>query len=105
MKRSAAGNAPCTRPRPNETVGRSFTIAGMQHNFEAHVDIRVRDASGRVVLQSAATGTNCCDPGGTFDKRLDLPDGVWGPVTLDVFEGSQQDGSVTKLIQIRLTVR
>jgi hypothetical protein len=92
-------------PRPNETVGRSFTIAGVQHNFEAHVDIRVRDANGRVVLQSAATGTNCCDPGGTFEKRLDLPEGVSGQVTLDVFEGSQQDGSVTKLIQIPLTVR
>lgn len=92
-------------PRPSDTVGRSFVVAGVEHNFEAHVDIRVRDAAGRVVLQTAATGTNCCDPGGTFEKRIELPQGVNGNVTLEVYEGSQKDGSDTKVIRIPLTVR
>lgn len=91
-------------PRPRETVGRSFTVSGIEHNFEAHVDIRVRDSGGRVVLRTGTTGTNCCEPGGTFDARVDLPAGVGGSITLEVYEGSQRDGTDTKVIAIPLTV-
>jgi hypothetical protein len=92
-------------PRPNDAVARSFTVSGVEHNFEAHVDMRVRDAAGRIVLQTSTTGTNCCDPGGIYEKRLDLPATVSGAVTLEVFEASARDGSDTKVIKIPLTIR
>jgi hypothetical protein len=57
-----------------------------------------------VVLRTVTTGTNCCEPGGTFDARVDLPVGVSGSITLEVYEGSQKDGTDTKVIAIPLTV-
>jgi len=92
-------------PKPGETVGRSFTVSGVEHNFEANVDLRVRDATGRIVLRTSTTGTNCCDPGGTFERRMDLPPDVSGPVTLEVYESSARDGSDTRMIAVPLTVR
>ena len=92
-------------PAYGATVAPTFQVSGIAHNFEAHVDIIVRDERDREILRTATTGTNCCDPGGTFAATVQLPAGTTGRIYLEVFEGSARDGSVTKLIRIPLTVR
>jgi hypothetical protein len=92
-------------PTPGATVGRTFTVSGVAHNFEANVVIRVRNAQGAEVYKGHTTATNCCDPGGTFETTVTLPASVSGNVTLEVLESSARDGSDTKVIKVPLTVR
>lgn len=92
-------------PRYGATVARTFSVTGIEHNFEANVVIRVRDDRQQVVLETSTTGTNCCDPGGTFEKTIELPAGVSGRITLEVLEVSPKDGSDQAVIRIPLTVR
>ncbi|MDP9281697.1 MAG: Gmad2 immunoglobulin-like domain-containing protein [Chloroflexota bacterium] len=92
-------------PAYGATVGATFQVSGVAHNFEAHVDIIVRDDREKEILRTSTTGTNCCDPGGTFTATVRLPAGTTGKIYLEVYEGSARDGSVTKLIRIPLTVR
>lgn len=99
------GNNAVYAPAYGATVARTFQLSGIAHNFEAHVDIRVLDDRQKEILRTFTTATNCCDPGGTFDATIQLPAGVTGTVSLEVFEGSAKDGSDTKVIRIPLTVR
>jgi hypothetical protein len=92
-------------PTPGATVGRTFTVSGVAHNFEANVVIRVRDSREVEVYKGSTTATNCCDPGGTFETTVTLPASVSGSVTLEVLEASARDGSDIKVIRIPLTVR
>jgi hypothetical protein len=92
-------------PAVGATVGRTFQVSGVAHNFEAHVDIRVLDDKQKEIVRTSTLAANCCDPGGTFDATVQLPANVTGRIYLEVFEASARDGSDTKLIRIPLTVR
>ncbi len=92
-------------PTYGATVGRTFQVSGIAHNFEANVVIRVRDDKDREILITNTTATNCCDPGGTFDATVQLPAGASGTIYLEVLESSARDGSDLKVIRIPLTVR
>lgn len=92
-------------PAYGAVVGAAFQVSGVAHNFEANVDIVVRDEREKEILRTHTTATNCCDPGGTFTATVRLPAGTTGKIYLEVYEASARDGSVTKLIRIPLTVR
>jgi len=68
-------------------------IAGTTNAFEATVNHRVLDAAGAVVAEGVTTAT--CGTGcwGVFEAEIDLPDGTTGPVTLQVFDYSEEDGT------------
>jgi hypothetical protein len=70
--------------------------------FEAHVGLRVRDASGRVVVQTwttASCGTGCR---GTFEKTLALPDTLLGDIVIEAFAPSAKDGSDMHRVETRV---
>ena len=92
-------------PAYGASVGRTFQVSGVAHNFEANVVIRVLDDKQKEILKTFTTAANCCDPGGTFDATVQLPANVTGNIFLEVFEASARDGSDLKLIRIPLTVR
>jgi hypothetical protein len=92
-------------PTYGATVGRTFQVSGIAHNFEANVVIRIRDDKDREILITNTTATNCCDPGGTFDATVQLPASASGTIYLEVLESSARDGSDLKVIRIPLTVR
>ena len=92
-------------PAYGASVGRTFQVSGVAHNFEANVVIRVLDDKQKEILKTSTTAANCCDPGGTFDATVQLPANVTGNIFLEVFEASARDGSDLKLIRIPLTVR
>lgn len=80
-------------PVPGSTVADPVRVRGTANVFEAHVGLRVRDASGRVVIQTwttASCGTGCR---GTFEKALTLPDSVRGDLVVEAYAPSAKDGS------------
>jgi Immunoglobulin-like domain of bacterial spore germination/Sporulation and spore germination len=80
-----------------------IVIGGMTNAFEATVNYRVLDVSGAVVVEGMTTalcGTGCW---GGFSTEIDLPDGTRGPLTLQVFDYSEEDGtSMLDLVEITL---
>ena len=92
-------------PAYGASVGRTFQVSGVAHNFEANVVIRVLDDKQKEILKTFTTAANCCDPGGTFDATVQLPANVTSNIFLEVLEASARDGSDLKLIRIPLTVR
>jgi len=80
-----------------------IVIGGMTNAFEATVNYRVLDATGAVVVEGMTTalcGTGCW---GGFSTEIDLPDGTRGPLTLQVFDYSEEDGtSMLDLVEITL---
>ena len=80
-------------PVPGSTVGEAVLVRGTANVFEAQVGLRVRDAGGRVVVQTwttASCGTGCR---GTFAKVLALPDSVRGEIVIEAYAPSAEDGS------------
>lgn len=80
-------------PVPGSTVGEPVTVRGTANVFEAQVGLRVRDAGGRVIVQTWTTAT--CGTGcrGTFEKALALPDTLRGEIVLEAYAPSAEDGS------------
>jgi hypothetical protein len=80
-------------PVPGSTVGDSVRVRGTANVFEAQVGLRVRDAGGRVVLETWTTAT--CGTGcrGTFSKTLALPDSLVGEFEIEAYAPSAEDGT------------
>lgn len=93
-----------TLPQIGEMVGNPVRIEGTANVFEATVSIRIRDATGEVVAETFTTatcGTGCRgDYEAVVRYQVDRSqDGV-----IEVFESSAEDGSVTKLVRIPVTL-
>lgn len=81
------------QPFDRTPVTDPVVIGGMTNAFEATVNYRVLDAAGAVVVEGMTTalcGTGCW---GGFTTEIDLPDGTVGPLTLQVFDYSEEDGT------------
>jgi hypothetical protein len=93
------------QPRPGATVTRDLQVTGAARTFEANVNWRLLDSTGREVASGAFTGGSSGPLWGVFDTRIAVPTSVSGNVTLEVFEASAKDGSPQGVTQIPLTVR
>jgi hypothetical protein len=91
---------------PGDPVPRSFSVSGAARVFEANVAWRLRDASEKPVAQGNVTASVGTSPvWGTFEAKVEVPSGVTGRVTLEVFWGSPKDGSDQDVVRIPLSVR
>ncbi len=89
-------------PVPGSQVGERVMVRGTANVFEAQVGLRVRDAGGRVIVQTwttASCGTGCR---GTFEKALALPDTVLGEIVIEAFAPSAEDGSDMHRVDTRV---
>jgi hypothetical protein len=93
------------QPRPRATVTRDLQLTGAGRTFEANVNWRLLDSTGREVASGAFTGGSNGPLWGPFDTHIAVPTSVGGNVTLEVFEASAKDGSPQGVTQIPLTVR
>jgi hypothetical protein len=103
--RSVSDRVAVYQPRPGATVTRDLQLTGAARTFEANVNWRLLDSTGREVASGAFTGGSSGPLWGAFDTRIAVPTSVSGNVTLEVFEASAKDGSPQGVTQIPLTVR
>lgn len=90
-------------PYPGQELGTPFTMNGIANVFEATISYRVRDDSGKIVdkgFTTATCGTGCY---GTFSQVIEVD--AEGPVVLEVFESSAEDGRPLNMQRIPLTLQ
>ncbi|MDQ3096659.1 MAG: GerMN domain-containing protein [Chloroflexota bacterium] len=93
-------------PIVGQTVTGSITISGAARVYEANVSWRLRDSSGRAVASGFTTASHGTSPvWGTFQTSAQIPVGLSGRATLEVFWGSPRDGADQDVISIPLQVR
>ncbi len=91
-------------PIAGTVVHSPIAITGTANVFEATVSIRVLDANGEVIAQAFTTAT--CGTGcrGDFSTKVEVPIDAEQPGTIQVFESSAQDGSMTNTVEIPVTL-
>jgi hypothetical protein len=88
-------------PLPGDTVTSPIALRGTANVFEATVSIEVRDATGKVILETFTTATSGTGTRGTFGTELDVPSDA-GPITVVAFEASAEDGSPLHVVELPL---
>lgn len=88
-------------PLDGDVVTSPVTLRGTANVFEATVSIEVRDAGGKVVLESFTTATSGTGTRGTYETELELPDGA---TTIVAFESSAKDGTPLHETDVEVTV-
>jgi hypothetical protein len=81
-----------------------ITITGSANVFEATVSIRVLDTDGNMLAEAFTTAT--CGTGcrGDFRTEVEVPIDAEQPGTIQVFEASARDGSMTNTVDIPVTL-
>lgn len=91
------------QPFDHSALTNPIVIGGMTNAFEATVNYQVLSADGAVLTEGmtmATCGTGCW---GGFTAEIALPAGTTGPVTLRVFDYSEEDGTtMLDLVEITL---
>jgi hypothetical protein len=83
-------------PLDDATSSGTLELTGEASTFEANVGIVLRDASGRQVLRTSATAAEAAPARGGFSKTITFtPPSTPQTWTLEAFEASAKDGSVT----------
>ncbi len=91
-------------PGHGATVRTDFVVRGSSNTFEATHKIQVLDKAGNAIIDTFTTATSGTGTRGTWEKRIDLPAGTRGAVTLRVYEESMKDGRPLGLVDLDLTV-
>jgi hypothetical protein len=87
-------------PVPGETVEDTFAVTGISNTFEANVQFRLVGPDDAVLDEGFTTATAGTGTWGDF--AFDVTSGTPGTATLEVFEESAEDGSVTNLYEVPL---
>jgi germination protein M len=81
-------------PLNGSRSGGTFRVTGEASTFEANVRIVLRDAAGKVVVQTSTTASRGAPQRGPFDKTITfVPRASAQTWTLEVIEDSPEDGS------------
>lgn len=92
-------------PTPGEEVSSPLRVRGTANTFEATLNLRVLDASGKVLYDHFATATSGSGTRGTFDETIDFDVASDGPGTLVAYEHSAEDGSEIHVVRIPVELR
>ena len=91
------------QPFDHSAFTNPIVIGGTTNAYEATVNYQVLSADGTVLIEGmtmATCGTGCW---GVFDAEIAMPAGTTGPVTLRVFDYSEEDGTtMLDLVEITL---
>lgn len=90
-------------PAPGATVGSPVRITGNASVFEANVQVRIKDASGRTIGQGFTTASQGAPGRGAFAAEIAYSGR--GPGTIEVYSQSPRDGSDQFLVRIPVTLR
>ena len=79
-------------PGVGDAVSSPLRVTGAANVFEAVVSLELRDADGRVLVDTFTMATAGTGTWGTYDATLSFPP-VQGPLELEVYAVSPKDGS------------
>jgi hypothetical protein len=92
-----------TAPRSGDLVASPIRVSGTASVFEGTVQIRVKDAGGRVIGQLVTTAAQGAPGRGAYSA--DVPVSGSGAATVEVFSSSARDGSEQFLVRVPVTLR
>jgi subtilisin family serine protease len=99
-----APNIVVESPKPGDEFGSGSSVSGFANVFEANVNIRVRDADGKVIHETFTTAT--CGTGcwGDFAEKLKFDVHEEQDGRVEVLTFSAEDGSEQDMISIPVTL-
>ena len=90
---------------PGDDVQSPLRVTGTANTFEATLNLRVLDASGKELYEELGSATSGTGQRGTFDETLDFDVKADGPGTLVAYERSAEDGSEIHVVRIPVELR
>jgi hypothetical protein len=91
-------------PQPGDVVSSPVTIAGTADVYEANVRIRILGEDDRILADTYTTATCSLGCRGDYSEDVNYKVKHVEQGTIQVFEESGADGSVTKLVEIPVTL-
>ena len=92
-------------PTPGSVVTSPLRVRGTANTFEATLNLRLLDASGKVLYDDFTTATSGSGTRGTFEQTIPFTISKDGPGTLVAYERSAADGSETNVVRIPVELR
>lgn len=98
---SPQGSIKVTDPQPGAAISSPVKIAGKAQVFEANVQLRVKDASGKVLGEGFTMASMGAPEWGDFSEEFSFTEPSETQVgTVEVLEESAKDGSVADWVVI-----
>jgi len=102
---SARGLITVSQPPPSARVTSPLTISGDASVFEATLQWRVRDSSGRVLAQGTTTATAGAPYRGTYTVSATFtPPSTDTIGSVEVFERSPRDGTIDEIVRVPVVI-
>ena len=92
-------------PTPGAVVRSPLNVRGTANTFEATLNLRLLDPSGKVLYDNFTTATSGSGSRGTFEQDVEFRLPKDGPGTLVAYERSAVDGSETNVVRIPVELR
>jgi Sporulation and spore germination/Immunoglobulin-like domain of bacterial spore germination len=92
-------------PTPGSVVTSPLRVRGTANTFEATLNLRLLDGSGKVLYDNFTTATSGSGTRGTFEQTIPFTISKDGPGTLVAYEHSAADGSEINVVRIPVELR
>ncbi len=93
------------RPRPEAVIdGTTLAVDGLARTFENGVNYRVLDQDSAVLVEGHTTAQGGVGRFNPFAATVHIPAAYRGTATLEVFQYSARDGSMTDVVRVPLTL-
>jgi germination protein M len=92
-------------PTPGSVVTSPVRVRGTANTFEATLNLRLLDGSGKVLYDNFTTATSGSGTRGTFEQTIPFTISKDGPGTLVAYEHSAADGSEINVVRIPVELR
>lgn len=92
-------------PTPGSVVTSPLRVRGTANTFEATLNLRLLDGSGKVLYDNFTTATSGSGTRGTFEQTIPFTISKAGPGTLVAYERSAADGSEINVVRIPVELR
>ncbi len=102
---SAKGGITLKTPTVNAKVTSPVTISGDASVFEANMQWRISDTSGRVIAEGFTTASQGAPGRGTYSVNATYSVATETLAFIEVYSRSAKDGSVDELVRIPVTLR
>ncbi len=102
---SAKGGITLKTPTANAKLTSPVTISGDASVFEAALQWRITDTSGRVIVEGNTTASLGAPGRGTYSVSATYTVSAETPAFIEVYSRSAKDGTIDEIVRIPVTLR